>query len=121
MPEKTAKTNDAAEPETTAAWVVNPTGPLRGDVSVRGSKNAVTKHLVASLLGDSPSTISNIPDIGDVDITARMLEALGWIVIRVIAEDKPKDVIARVEAALVRRGCFVEINEMQRFTRTFAA
>ncbi len=51
----------------------------------------------------------------------RMLEALGWIVIRVIAEDKPQDVIARVEAALVSRGCFIEINEMQRFTRTFAA
>src|SRR5215218_5146008 len=51
----------------------------------------------------------------------RMLDALGWIVIRVIAEDKPQDVIARVEAALVSRGCFIEINEMQRFTRTFAA
>lgn len=51
----------------------------------------------------------------------RMLEALGWIVIRVIAEDKPQDVIERVEAALTSRGCFIEINEMQRFTRTFAA
>ncbi|WP_123027761.1 endonuclease domain-containing protein [Mycolicibacterium stellerae] len=51
----------------------------------------------------------------------RMLEALGWIVIRVIAEDKPKDVIARVEAALIARGCAVEIDELQRFTRTFAA
>jgi hypothetical protein len=51
----------------------------------------------------------------------RMLEALGWIVIRVIAEDKPSDVIARVEAALVRRGCCIEIDELQRFTRTFAA
>ena len=51
----------------------------------------------------------------------RMLEALGWIVIRVIAEDKAKDVIARVEAALVSRGCVVEIDELQRFTRTFAA
>lgn len=51
----------------------------------------------------------------------RMLEALGWIVIRVIAEDKPQDVIARVEAALVSRGCLIEINEMQSSTRTFAA
>ena len=51
----------------------------------------------------------------------RMLEALGWIVIRVIAEDRPQDVIARVEAALVSRGCFIEINELQGFTRTFAA
>jgi len=33
----------------------------------------------------------------------RMLEALGWIVIRVVAEDPPRHVIARVEAALVSR------------------
>jgi hypothetical protein len=44
----------------------------------------------------------------------RMLEQLGWIVIRVIAEDRPNDVIARVEAALVDRGCIVEINELPR-------
>ncbi|MBY0285961.1 MAG: DUF559 domain-containing protein [Mycobacteriaceae bacterium] len=42
----------------------------------------------------------------------RMLEALGWIVIRVIAEDKPQDVIARVEAALAARGCFVDTNSV---------
>lgn len=40
----------------------------------------------------------------------RMLEALGWIVVRVIAEDKPQDVIARVEAALAAHGCFVDTN-----------
>ena len=64
-------------PETIAGWVVDPSGPLRGDVVVRGSKNAVTKHLVASMLGSTPSTISNSPDVGDVDITISMLEALG--------------------------------------------
>ena len=42
----------------------------------------------------------------------RMLEALGWIVIRVIAEDKPRDVIARVEAALIRRGCCLEFDDL---------
>ena len=42
----------------------------------------------------------------------RMLEALGWIVVRVIAEDKPHDVITRVEAALAARGCFVDINSV---------
>ncbi|MCP3987979.1 MAG: UDP-N-acetylglucosamine 1-carboxyvinyltransferase [Actinomycetia bacterium] len=63
--------------ETTPAWVVSPVGPLTGDIVVRGSKNAVTKHLVASMLGDSPSTITNCPDIGDVDITSQMLQALG--------------------------------------------
>jgi hypothetical protein len=51
----------------------------------------------------------------------RMLESLGWIVIRVITEDKPREVIARVEAALMARGCDVDIDELARFTRTFAA
>jgi hypothetical protein len=35
----------------------------------------------------------------------RRLEALGWIVIRVIAEDKPEDVVRRVRDARTRRGC----------------
>lgn len=61
----------------TEAWIVNPVGPLKGDVTVRGSKNAVTKHLVAAMLASSPSVISNCPDIGDVEITTNMLEALG--------------------------------------------
>ncbi|MEZ5340482.1 MAG: hypothetical protein R2706_03260 [Acidimicrobiales bacterium] len=64
-------------PETTSAWLVNPVGPLHVETSRCGVQRRVTKHLVASMLGNSPSTISNIPAIGDVDITARMLEALG--------------------------------------------
>ncbi|MGO9157129.1 endonuclease domain-containing protein [Mycobacterium sp.] len=34
----------------------------------------------------------------------RKLEELGWIIVRVIAEDKPDDVVRRVRAALHRRG-----------------
>lgn len=35
----------------------------------------------------------------------RTLQELGWIVVRVIAADKPQDVVRRVRDALVRRGC----------------
>jgi UDP-N-acetylglucosamine 1-carboxyvinyltransferase len=59
------------------SWYIEPAGALTGDVRVRGSKNAVTKHMVAALMGDSPSTLLNAPSIGDVDITADMLRALG--------------------------------------------
>ena len=59
------------------AWRIDPTGPLRGDVEVAGSKNAVTKHMVAALLAESPSTISNAPDVGDVGITADILRSIG--------------------------------------------
>src|SRR6516225_1617056 len=70
----------------TETWQVEPSGPLRGDIAVRGSKNAVTKHMVAALLGDGPSTIRNAPEVGDVDITAAMLEAIGYQVERSGAE-----------------------------------
>ena len=66
----------------TQTWVVEPSGPLRGDISVRGSKNAVTKHMVAAMLGDGPSVIRNAPQVGDVDITAAMLESAGFLVSR---------------------------------------
>ena len=34
----------------------------------------------------------------------RRLDALGWIVVRVIAEDRPDDVVRRVREALRSRG-----------------
>ena len=34
----------------------------------------------------------------------RKLEAMGWIIIRVIAEDAPEDIARRVRDALIRRG-----------------
>ena len=61
----------------TRAWSVAPSGPLRGDVFVRGSKNSVTKHMVAAILGDGPSTIRSVPEVGDVAITADILRSLG--------------------------------------------
>jgi UDP-N-acetylglucosamine 1-carboxyvinyltransferase len=61
----------------TEAWLIEPSGPLRGEMRVAGSKNAITKHMVAALLGDHPSTIRNAPDVGDVDITAGILRSLG--------------------------------------------
>lgn len=54
-----------------------PVRPLRGDVEVRGSKNAVSKHMVAAMLGTGPSTLHNAPEVGEVGLTAAMLEALG--------------------------------------------
>ena len=59
------------------AWHIRPNGPLVGEVEVRGSKNAVTKHMIAAMLGTRPSTVTNAPDVGDVGITADILTSLG--------------------------------------------
>lgn len=61
-------------------WHIEPVGPLLGDVMVRGSKNAVTKHMVAALLADGPCTLQNCPEIGEIEITKGMLESLGCAV-----------------------------------------
>jgi UDP-N-acetylglucosamine 1-carboxyvinyltransferase len=58
-------------------WRIDPAGPLHGDVMVRGSKNGVTKHMVAALLSDQPCIVQNCPDIGEIEITRGMLESLG--------------------------------------------
>lgn len=51
--------------------------PLSGEVTVRGAKNFVSKAMVASLLGDTPSTLRNVPEIRDVAIVSGLLELHG--------------------------------------------
>jgi very-short-patch-repair endonuclease len=46
------------------------------------------------------------------------IERCGWEVIRVINEDRPLDILARVYEAYLRRGG-AEIDKMATFTRTF--
>ena len=50
---------------------------LEGEVMVSGGKNAAVAIIPAALLGDSPSTIENIPDINDVHVIIEMLKWLG--------------------------------------------
>jgi UDP-N-acetylglucosamine 1-carboxyvinyltransferase len=63
--------------EVARAWAIEPNGPLSGEIEVAGSKNVVTKLMVAALLGDSPTWLLNTPRVGDVEITADILRAIG--------------------------------------------
>lgn len=50
---------------------------LDGEVWISGAKNAVLPILVASLLGDRPSTVSNVPHLQDVTTTMELLGRMG--------------------------------------------
>jgi UDP-N-acetylglucosamine 1-carboxyvinyltransferase len=50
---------------------------LSGEITCYGAKNFTTKATIASLLGNSPTTLTNVPPIGDVEITVDMLRSLG--------------------------------------------
>ena len=51
--------------------------PLRGSVHVRGAKNFVSKAMVAALLGETTSTLRDVPGISDVAIVRGLLELHG--------------------------------------------
>ncbi len=62
--------------------VIEPRGPLAGDVRAFGAKNAVLKQMAACLLASGTHTLRNVPDIVDVGIMAQLLESLGCRVVR---------------------------------------
>ncbi|HET6626469.1 MAG TPA: UDP-N-acetylglucosamine 1-carboxyvinyltransferase [Nocardioidaceae bacterium] len=54
--------------------------PLNGTVHVGGAKNSALKLMAAALLAPGRSVITNVPDILDVQVMARLLERLGCTV-----------------------------------------
>jgi UDP-N-acetylglucosamine 1-carboxyvinyltransferase len=51
--------------------------PLSGAISVRGAKNFVSKAMVASLLGETPSQLRNVPEVRDVGVVRGLLDLHG--------------------------------------------
>lgn len=51
--------------------------PLTGRVEVKGAKNLATKAMVAALLGETTSTLRDVPDISDVKVVRSLLEVHG--------------------------------------------
>ncbi|QSB06423.1 UDP-N-acetylglucosamine 1-carboxyvinyltransferase [Natronoglycomyces albus] len=51
--------------------------PLKGEIRVRGAKNLVSKAMVAAVLGETPSTLYDVPQISDVGIVSGLLRVHG--------------------------------------------
>ena len=50
---------------------------ISGNVTCMGAKNFATKAMIACLLSKEISTLHNVPRIGDVEITQKLLESAG--------------------------------------------
>ncbi|HVU68137.1 MAG TPA: UDP-N-acetylglucosamine 1-carboxyvinyltransferase [Ktedonobacteraceae bacterium] len=68
----------------TDAYLIEGGQPVVGEIQCLGAKNFATKAMVAALLAETPTTLTNVPPIGDVDITSEMLQSIG---VRVEAPD----------------------------------
>lgn len=51
--------------------------PLKGNVTISGSKNAAIKMIAASLLTEEEITLTNVPEIKDVDLIRTIAASLG--------------------------------------------
>ncbi len=58
-------------------FVIKGQTPLRGEIPVKGAKNAALKALAASLILDQPSRILNVPEIEDISRLVEIIEDLG--------------------------------------------
>jgi UDP-N-acetylglucosamine 1-carboxyvinyltransferase len=57
--------------------LITGSGPLQGEVSISGAKNAALPAIAACLLSSEPLQISNIPAVRDIETALQLLELMG--------------------------------------------
>ncbi len=60
-----------------AKYIVEKSGPLKGDVVISGAKNAVLPLMAAALLAEEPCVIRDVPRLRDVSFMKEILTSLG--------------------------------------------
>lgn len=89
--------------------------PLHGTVQAGGSKNAALPILAATLLTAESCTISNVPDVSDVQFMVKILQHLGAhaepldkntvrVEARNIRDEAPYDLVRKMRASVVLLG-----------------
>ncbi|MEY4934687.1 MAG: UDP-N-acetylglucosamine 1-carboxyvinyltransferase [Bacteroidota bacterium] len=69
------------QPNESTAYKIEGGAPIVGSIRCYGAKNFATKAMIAALLGDAVTKLTNVPPIGDVEITADMLRSLGATIV----------------------------------------
>lgn len=100
-----------------AKFIVEQSGPLRGDVEVSGSKNAVLPILAATLLAQGKFEISDVPNLKDVDVMCKILRSMGAAVKedwdqhtitveidKVTTDEVPYELVKRMRASIFVMG-----------------
>ncbi|MFQ5966912.1 MAG: UDP-N-acetylglucosamine 1-carboxyvinyltransferase [Acidimicrobiia bacterium] len=89
--------------------------PIEGIVSVSGAKNAVLKHMVASVLAPGTHVLRNVPAIADVELMVEVLTYVGAtcttegdvltiVMPEVVRPEAPLDLVRRFRASILVLG-----------------
>jgi UDP-N-acetylglucosamine 1-carboxyvinyltransferase len=70
--------------------------PLTGTVRISGSKNSALAIMAGALLGEGPSILRNVPNIGDIHTMVEMLQAIG------IGVEHSSDGVLKIDATELR-------------------
>ena len=99
-----------------AKYIVEQSGPLRGEVSISGAKNAVLPLMAATLLSDDECIIDAVPHLADVNLMKEILSSLGseikvtgasTISVRtedILSTELQKDLVSRMRASILVMG-----------------
>jgi len=100
-----------------AKYLVEKSGPLRGEVEISGSKNAVLPIMAAALLAKGKCEITETPALRDVDVMCRLLRSIGSEVTEgyqentieietanIVAEEAPYELVKRMRASILVMG-----------------
>ena len=60
-----------------AKYIIRQSGPLRGEVSISGAKNAVLPIMAATILASAACEINDVPNLRDVEVMCSILSSLG--------------------------------------------
>ncbi|KKS88128.1 MAG: UDP-N-acetylglucosamine 1-carboxyvinyltransferase, UDP-N-acetylglucosamine 1-carboxyvinyltransferase, partial [Parcubacteria group bacterium GW2011_GWC1_43_11b] len=58
-------------------FVINGGRKLEGKITLSGNKNSALKLIPAALLADTPSTLTNVPDLTDIEVMLELIRDLG--------------------------------------------
>ena len=99
-----------------AKYIVEQSGPLRGEVSISGAKNAVLPLMAATLLSDEECIIDAVPHLADVNLMKEILASMGseieengenTISVRtenILSTELQKDLVSRMRASILVMG-----------------
>ena len=63
-------------------YIIQGGNKLEGTIRISGSKNVVTKAVIAACLTAEPVTLKNVPEISDIDALLEVIESIGGTVER---------------------------------------
>jgi UDP-N-acetylglucosamine 1-carboxyvinyltransferase len=87
---------------------------LRGEINIKGAKNAILKVLAAAILFKDEITVTNVPNIEDVNRSFEVLTELGAVVIKINT-----DTFKIITSGINRTDISVDISKRMRSSIVF--